>query len=155
MAAFEKTTLPRAEWTHRAHLAVAAWYLARHSPDQATPLIQNGILKLNAALGIVSDADSGYHETITQFYIGMIAHHLRTAGANLPLVAAVNLLLTARGQAGLPLEYYGRELLFSRAARARCLPPDLKPFEWAAGRPGFNAFPVAVRGDEAGRAHGG
>ena len=128
--AFEDATLPRSEWTHRAHLTVATWYLAKHSVAMATPLIREGILKLNATLGIVSDADHGYHETITRFYIGLIAHHLRTAGGNLPLVDAVNSLLASRGHLGLALEYYRREHLMSREARARWVEPDLKPFEW-------------------------
>lgn len=127
---FETATLPRPEWTHRAHLTVATWYLARHPVARATPLIRNGILKLNAALGIVSDADHGYHETITRFYIGLIAHHLRTAGSNTSLVDAVNSLLATRGHVGLPMEYYRREHLMSREARARWVEPDLKPFEW-------------------------
>ena len=131
VAAFENAALPRAEWTHRAHLTVATWYLAKHPVANATPLIRNGILKLNAALGIVSDADHGYHETITQFYIGLIAHHLRAPGGNSSLVDAVNSLLERRGHVGLPMEYYRREHLMSREARARWVAPDLKPFEWA------------------------
>jgi hypothetical protein len=130
VAAFENGTLPRSDWTHRAHLTVATWYLAKHPVATAMPLIRNGILKLNAALGIVSDADHGYHETITRFYIGLIAHHLRTAGENVALVDVVNSLLAQRGQVGLPMEYYRRQLLMSREARARCVEPDLKPFEW-------------------------
>ena len=194
VTAFEQTTLLRAEWTHRAHLTVATWYLAQHSVETATPLIRNGIRKLNAALGIVSDADHGYHETITRFYIGLIAHHLRSIGESAALdasptedgarttpstpsdggegrgeeerfsenpsprssphsflagrgrkpptqppeplarpaslVDAVNSLLANRGHVSLPLEYYRREHLMSREARAHWVEPDLKPFEW-------------------------
>ena len=130
VAAFENGTLPRPEWTHRAHLTVATWYLAKHPVAAATPLIRNGILKLNAALGIVSDADHGYHETITRFYIGLIAHQLSTVGANVSLVDVVNALLARHGHVGLPAEYYRREHLMSREARARWVEPDLKPFEW-------------------------
>ncbi len=43
---------------------------------------------------------------------------------------AVNALLASRGQVGLPMEYYSRERLLSREARARWIEPDLKPFEW-------------------------
>jgi hypothetical protein len=139
VTAFEQGTLPRAEWTHRAHLTVAAWYLAKHPVAAATPLIRNGILKLNAALGIVSNADSGYHETLTRFYLGLIAHHLRTIGETTSLVDAVNSLLAQRGQPGLPETYYRREHLMSREARARWVEPDLKPFEWTVSA----ATPVA------------
>jgi len=131
IAAFEKCTLSRAEWTHRAHLTMATWYLFKHPAPVATPLIRNGILKINAAVGIVSDADHGYHETITQFYIGVIGHHLRRDGHAGSVLSAVNSLLAARGHKDLPFEYYSRERLMSREARARWVEPDLKPFEWS------------------------
>src|ERR1043165_6260662 len=111
VSAFEHGTLPRPEWTHRAHLTVATWYLAKHPVAAATPLIRNGILKLNAALGIVSDADHGYHETITQFYIGVIGHHLRSNGHGGSVLDAVNSLLATRGHKELPFEYYSRDRL--------------------------------------------
>src|ERR1051325_4420110 len=130
IAAFESCTLPRPEWTHRAHLTMATWYLSKNPAPVATPLIRNGILKLNAALGIVSDADHGYYETITLFYIGVISHHLRNNGDGTSALEAVNSLLAARGHKDLPFEYYSRERLMSREARARWVEPDLKPFEW-------------------------
>ena len=138
VTAFENGTLPRPEWTHRAHLTVATWRLAKHPVATATPLIRNGILKLNAALGIVSNADNGYHETLTRFYIGLITHHLRTVGENTSLVDAVNALLAQRGHPGLPEAYYRPEHLMSREARARWVEPDLKPLEWivSASTPG-------------------
>ena len=68
---------------------------------------------------------------MTRFYIGLIAHHLRTAGRNAFLVDALNPLLERRGHVSLPTEYYRRERLMSREARARWVEPDLKPFEWA------------------------
>ncbi len=43
---------------------------------------------------------------------------------------AVNSLLARHEYVGLPLEYYRRERLRSREARARWVEPDLKPFEW-------------------------
>ena len=131
MTAFEDTTLTRAEWTHRAHLTMATWYLSRFPKAIAAERIRNGILKLNAAVGIVSDADHGYHETITLFYIETIAHHLSQAnGAT--LLQAVNSLFETRGAVGLPLQYYSRERLYSREARARWIEPDLRAFEWNA-----------------------
>lgn len=130
VATFEQATLPRPEWTHRAHLTVATWYLAKYPVATATPLIRNGILKLNAALGIVSDADHGYHETITLFYIGAIRHHLRDNGHGASVLNAVNSLLATRGHKEFPLEYYSRDRLMSREARAHWVEPDLKPFEW-------------------------
>ena len=131
VVAFENCTLPREEWTHRAHLTMATWYLFKHPAAVATPLIRSGILKINAAVNIVSDADHGYHETITQFYVGVIGHHLSRDGHDGSVLSAVNSLLAARGHKELPFEYYSRERLMSREARARWVEPDLKAFEWS------------------------
>lgn len=131
VAAFEAGTLSRPEWSHRAHLAIATWYLSKHPASTATPLIRNGILKLNTALGVLNDADNGYHETITLFYIEMIGHHLRNNGNGSSLLASLDSLFATRGHKDLPLEYYSRERLMSREARAQWINPDLKPFEWA------------------------
>jgi len=32
---FLACTLPKAEWTHQAHLAVGAWHVDRYGPDEA------------------------------------------------------------------------------------------------------------------------
>lgn len=130
IAAFESCTLLRAEWTHRAHLTMATWYLSRHPQPVATEIIRSGILKLNRALGIVTDADHGYHETITQFYSGMIAHHLRDEALGESLLAAVNSILATHGAVDLPFKYYSRKRLMSRAARAQWVGPDLQPLDW-------------------------
>jgi hypothetical protein len=131
-AAFENASLPRAEWTHRAHLTVAACYLSRHPLPQATPLIRDGIRRLNRAQGTVDDADHGYHETITLFYIGAIAHFLGGLGPSTSHLVATNRLLAERGHIGLPLEYYSSARLWSRESRARWVEPDLRPLEWVA-----------------------
>jgi len=130
VSAFENCTLPRTAWTHQAHLTIGAWYLAKHPRPAATQFIRDGILELNRAHGTVNDADHGYHETITLFYVGAIAHYLRTGNGNSSLLATVNALLTTRGHKELPFEYYSRERLMSREGRARWIEPDLKPFEW-------------------------
>ena len=129
-AAFENASLPRAEWTHRAHLTVAAVCLSRQPLRQATSLIRDGIRKLNRAQGTIDDADHGYHETITLFYIGAIDHFLRGLSPKTPLLLAINRLLAERGHIGLPLEYYSSARLWSREARARWVAPDLRALEW-------------------------
>lgn len=130
VSAFENGTLPRKDWTHRAHLAMAAWYLSKHPQPIATELVRAGILKLNRAHGTVNDADHGYHETITLFYTAAIAHCLSMLDRNGSLLTAVNTLLTTHGHKELPFEYYSRARLLSREARARWIEPDLKPFTW-------------------------
>ena len=123
---FESCTLPREEWTHRAHLTVALWYLLHHDKEEATELIRNGLKRFNEAKGIITTARSGYHETITLFYIHIVSKHLRESRAEISIVNLMNNLIERYGEKSLPLEYYNKERWMSWDARAGWLEPDLK-----------------------------
>lgn len=125
--AFESCALPREAWTHRAHLTVALWYLLRHDRGEATRLIRDGIKRYNAAKGIVTTRTSGYHETITLFYIHIVGKHLRESRADVSLVSLMNSLMRKYGERSLPLEYYSKDRLMSWEARSSWVEPDLKP----------------------------
>ena len=127
--AFESCTLPREEWTHRAHLTVALWYLVHHDTEEATKLIREGIKRFNEAKGIVTTKQSGYHETITLFYILIISKHLRESDADNRIVHLMNNLMQRYGERNLPLEYYSKERLMSLEARANWIEPDLKSLD--------------------------
>lgn len=126
---FENCTLPRAEWTHHAHLVVALWYLMRHEEAKAESLIRDGIQRYNEANGIKQTTTGGYHETITLFYIRVIGKFLSTASPDCTLMMLVNSLIHVCGDKKLPLEYYSRERLMSWEARTGWLEPDLKALE--------------------------
>ena len=119
-------SLPRAHWTHEAHLAACTW-LVRNRPDIAIERELPAIISAyNEAVGGVNDDTQGYHETITQVYIAGVKAHLAEVGMALPLHAAVNaLLLSSRGRRDLPLQFYSKERLFSMQARRGFLEPDL------------------------------
>jgi hypothetical protein len=126
---FEACTLPRAEWTHQAHLVVALWYLVRHEERAATRLIRDGIRRYNKACGIEQTKTGGYHETITLFYIRVIRKFLSAANPDCTLKMLANSLINLCGDKNMPLEYYSRERLMSGQARTRWLEPDLKALE--------------------------
>lgn len=123
---FEARTLPRAEWTHHAHLVVALCYLVRHEEALATKLIRDGIKRYNEACGVEMTKTSGYHETSTLFYIRAIGKFLSAANLDCTLTALANSLISACGHKDLPLEYYSRERLMSWEARTGWLEPDMK-----------------------------
>src|ERR1041384_547432 len=76
---FEACTLARERWTHEAHLTVGLWYLMQHEEAEATRLIRAGIKRYNQACGIAQTETSGYHETITLFYVRVIRRYLARA----------------------------------------------------------------------------
>jgi hypothetical protein len=129
ISAFESCTLPRESWSHHAHLTVGLWYLVRHDKAEATKLIRRNIQKYNRAHGIVTTKTSGYHETITLFFIRVVSKYLYEASANNSIIELLNGLIDSYGDRNLPLAYYSKERLMSCEARARWLEPDLKPLD--------------------------
>jgi hypothetical protein len=125
----EACTLPRACWTHQAHLTVALWYLLRHDEAKATKLIRARIKRYNKSQGIETTPTGGYHETITLFYIRVIRRFLSAAKPDCTLVALANSLVAACGDKNLPLLYYSRERLMSVQARSRWVEPDRNALE--------------------------
>ncbi len=118
-------SLPRAEWTHEAHLAACLW-IVRERPDINPEAELRAIISgYNEAVGGVNDDTQGYHETITQVYLAAVrAHHGEHVDAG--LAESVNaLLLSPRGQREWPLNSYSRALLFSVEARRGFVPADL------------------------------
>ena len=119
-------TLPKAEWTHEAHLAACLWLLTER-PDidveRDLPAIISGY---NEAVGGVNDATQGYHHTITLAFVAAIRAFLAAIPSDLPLAGKVNALLAApEGRRDWPLTLYSRDRLFSAQARLGYLPPDL------------------------------
>ncbi len=121
-------TLPKAEWTHEAHLAACAW-LVLERPDVAPETDLPGIIRsYNVAAGGVNDDTQGYHETLTQLYIRGVRRFLASCEAE-GLLAKVNALLASEmAPRDWPLRLYSRELLFSVAARRGWVEPDLAAF---------------------------
>jgi hypothetical protein len=123
---FENCTLPRDEWSHPAHLIVTLWYLTHYSQIEATNCLINRIQNYNNAIGIKTTKDSGYHETITLFWIKIVCQYLTVKGKNCPLVDLVNGLSQHYSNPRLPLEYYSSDRLMSWQARRSWIEPDLK-----------------------------
>jgi len=122
-------SLPKAEWTHAAHLT-ATLRLVRTRNANLERDLPEIIRTYNVAVGGVNDDQNGYHETITQAYLAAI----RAFDAALPpgvddAEAARRLLQTPLGDKEWPLRHWSRERLFTPQARLGWLPPDLRPLD--------------------------
>jgi hypothetical protein len=129
ISAFESCALPREEWTHGAHLTVGLWYLIHHEKAEAAKFIRRNIQKYNLAHGIVTTKTSGYHETITLFFIHVVSRYLSETRAGSSIVELLHGLIDSYGDRNLPLRYYSKERLMSWEARTRWVEPDLKPLD--------------------------
>ena len=123
---FEAGELPKAEWTHAAHLVVAICYSLKHEREQAMNLVREFIIRHNESVGTLNTDSSGYHETITGFWMWLAASFLER-NKNLNRAEACNVFIRSEyGGSRYPLNYYSEELLFSVRARKEWVLPDIK-----------------------------
>jgi hypothetical protein len=118
-------TLPKAEWTHEAHIATCAWLILKRpdlAPERDLPHL---IRRYNESVGGVNSDSEGYHETITQVYIAAVRSALaRSEGRG--LADRVNALLgEPEGRREWPLRFYSPERLCSKEARLGVVDPDV------------------------------
>jgi len=127
--AFLDRSLPKAEWTHAAHLQVALWHLRLYTPDQTLTRLRRAICAYNEATGVVNGPDSGYHETITCFYVHAVARFVATSDPGRAIDEQATEMVDALGARDLPLRHWTRERLFSAEARRGWIEPDLAPLD--------------------------
>ncbi|HXS13020.1 MAG TPA: hypothetical protein VN734_09975 [Acidobacteriaceae bacterium] len=121
LSEFEAGSVPSAEWTHQAHIAMATVYLARYG-DSVLPhtraALRNHLLSRGRPIGF-------YHETLTIFWLALVAEAMR-AQETLPLHTVVRCNCATFGsQSKLHERYYSFDVLNSAEAHARWMPPDL------------------------------
>lgn len=120
-------TLPKAEWTHQAHLRAGLWHVMEHGPIGALELLRSRIATYNESVGTANTDTSGYHETLTRFYVIVIDRFLTTADRTLDLDLLADQLIAAHGDRRLALHHYSESRLFSPVARRSWVEPDLRP----------------------------
>ena len=119
-------TLPRADWTHEAHLAATIYLLLRRPEIDLDTLLPDIIRRYNESVGGVNSDSEGYHETITRVFLRGARLFLVDADPREPLHQLVNgLLLSPMGGRDWPLRFYSAQRLFSVEARRRFVRPDI------------------------------
>lgn len=123
---FESGTLAKAIWTHAAHLAVASHYLLRMPARDALDVLRQGIHHINWQHGVINSATTGYHETLTVFWVGVLSAYLRADCADLAPLEAVTRVVRRFGDAThLPQSVYSFALVKSSKAREKWIAPDV------------------------------
>ncbi|KAI8983497.1 flavin reductase like domain-containing protein [Pilobolus umbonatus] len=125
MKSFTDDTFCSTKWMHRAHLRVAWNYIRELGPDAAEPLIKQ-TLRDHFAKHTVKSKD--YHETITSFYIALVAAAIRSnknehEGDFFALVEKYPQLLNNKTIE----DYYSPRVLYTNEAKHKVIPPDIKP----------------------------
>ena len=128
--AFEAHTLPAKDWTHEAHLTTGLWYVFHDGYEKALCKIRSGIISYNLAVGGKNTPDSGYHETITLFWMWLLDQFVEHFGKDKEFEevrkAFINSIYTS---ARVPLQFFSKAHLMSTAARGRWVEPDLQELD--------------------------
>ena len=124
-------TLPRAAWTHEAHLAAVATLILEHLEIALEQQLPGIISRFNESVGGVNDDKQGYHETLTQFWIASARAYLAANPEGDLLQRVNNFILSPEGRRDAPLRHFSADRLFSVEARRHLVEPDLMRFEWA------------------------
>lgn len=127
ITAFEEGTLPKEQWTHAAHILTGAWYVHTLGEEAALVRMRERVSAFNLAAGGMNTATAGYHESVTVFWIKLLASlHRQSAGMPPGRFAwhAVERFAADRR----PLqEFYSYDVVASVEARRTWVPPDLRP----------------------------
>jgi hypothetical protein len=123
LAGFEDGTWPKAKWTHAAHLATGACYIVAF--DDALDRLRTGIPRYNVSQGGQNTEDSGYHETLTVFWNNVIRDFIRTLPPTQDRLSIARVVVAEFAlQRDLFRKYYDFDVVNSREARAKWIPPN-------------------------------
>ena len=121
VSAFEACSFHPSEFRHYQHLTVALWYVWHLSPDEASVKMTEGIRLLAETYGKM-----GYHETITLFWLRVVASFVAGHRATESLSETANTLIDRCNDKDLIGQFYSAELLATDKAKAEWVEPDLK-----------------------------
>ena len=130
--AFVNGRLPKDAWTHEAHLITSWVALKDRSPAETLAFLREAIQTHNCGIGIRNTETSGYHETLTVYYVTAVA---QAAAETLDELFEV----PSCGRKA-PLEHWSRDLLYSTEGRLSWVEPDLAALPW---QPEFDSAPAA------------
>jgi len=123
---FEACQTGKDDFHHREHLVVAAYYLQASTIEAATERLRNSLCRFLQHHEIDPQK---YNETLTVFWLEMVAMELAKLRRNVSLVDKCNSVAAALNNPKLVDEFYSDDLLWSEKARKSFVAPDLKPFD--------------------------
>src|SRR5215510_14257285 len=120
---FESCETDKTKFPHRHHLTVAVWYLQNMGTREATERMRTALLRFVDHHGVDRRK---YHETLTAFWIEMVAVEVGKMSPKATLVEKCNRVIDSLEDKNLVNEYYSKALLDSQQAREVFLAPDRK-----------------------------
>lgn len=125
IARFVERKLPKVEWTHEAHLAVAIYFASQFPFEVAMDKVREGIWNHNESVGTANSDTDGYHETITRFWLYKAFEFCKNRPEESLCDRCNAYIMSGNATSKFPLRYYSESLLFSLNARRNWIEPDL------------------------------
>lgn len=125
VSAFETGTLPKERWTHAAHILSGAWYVHALGPEAALAEMRRRIRAYNEAVGTQNTDTSGYHETITVFWIRVLAAEFARHPEATRAAFVTEAIEHFGQQRDILTRYYSFNVVKSPEARRVWIEPDL------------------------------
>jgi hypothetical protein len=142
-AGFDSRTLPGVEFNHVAHIAVGALYVCELGSAAALAHLQRTIPAYNESQGGQNTDTSGYHETLTRFWVDRLAEFVATLPPELTSAERSLAAVEAFGtRSRLHEEYYTFDVVKSLEARTGWIAPDKESGLAARGKTG--SFQAAI-----------
>lgn len=129
-------TLPKPEWTHEAHVLACIAIVRDRGAAEALAMLRTAIPRYNESTGVANTPTSGYHDTITVYYVWAVDRLLR-AGLD-----AATILADPTIEREGPLQWWDRDELMSERARRSWLAPTRVPAGWDPAERGPHQFDV-------------
>jgi len=126
LGAFEDGTLPKARWTHAAHIFTGACVVHRLGEAAAIDPMRVAIQRYNQAVGGQNTESAGYHETVTLFWIKLLAWLRESQPALTRLAFATFAVARFAQDRELLGRFYDFDVVASTDARRRWVAPTLR-----------------------------
>jgi hypothetical protein len=123
---FETCQIGKDDFHHEQHLLVASCYLQSLSVEEATERMRNALFRFLEHHKVDTQK---YNETLTVFWIEMVVLELKKLREDATLVEKCNAVISALSNGKLALDFYSEALLWSDAARAGFVDPDLRQWK--------------------------
>ena len=112
-------TLPKPRWTHEGHVLACVALTRRYGALEALKILRTAIPRYNNSTGVENTTSSGYHDTLTVYYVWAV-DRLNERGCDV-----VAVLADATVDRRAALAWWESATLLSVEARAHFVSPNL------------------------------
>ncbi|MFD2521114.1 hypothetical protein [Emticicia soli] len=130
---FRARTLPAKEWTHEAHLITGLWHVAELGYENALAEMRLNIPVYNESTGGMNTDSSGYHDTITVFWLWLLNEFWEkySVGARSFEQVCNQFLQSKYADRTNAFIFYSKDYLFTTKARLANVEPDIQPLDFS------------------------